>query len=326
MKRTAGWQGAGWMRPLCRLLTAISLCALASPALAAFSCSMSASDIAFGNADVTAGSAVSSSGLLTLTCTGVPNNKVIRMCVSIDGGSASDSTSRLMNGSGASQLRYQLYSDAGSTTPWGSWLSNIYGGGFTWDILGTTSTMTVMMPVHGQVLASQQTIPTGAYSSALSLFFTYNDKNNKTCPDPGKGSSTASFSASVAVTTNCSLIATNLNFGTSGTLSSNTDATSVISINCSNGAPYTVSLSAGNGGGATVTTRKMTSPDSNTIKYSIYRDSLRTLNWGNTIGTDTVSGTGTGSSQSVNVYGRVPAQTTPAPATYVDTIVVTATY
>ena len=63
-----------------------------------------------------------------------------------------------------------------------------------------------------------------------------------------------------------------------------------------------------------------------TINYSLYNNSGRTTNWGNTIGTDTVSSTGTGASQSFTVYGRVPAQTTPAPATYSDTITVTVTY
>ncbi len=48
--------------------------------------------------------------------------------------------------------------------------------------------------------------------------------------------------------------------------------------------------------------------------------------WGNTIGTDTVAGTGTGSNQSLTVYGRVPVQSTPVGATYTDTVIVTVTY
>ena len=60
--------------------------------------------------------------------------------------------------------------------------------------------------------------------------------------------------------------------------------------------------------------------------YSLYQDSARTQNWGSSIGVDTVAGTGTGLTQSVSVYGRVAAQTTPAAGTYTDTIVVTVTY
>jgi spore coat protein U-like protein len=62
------------------------------------------------------------------------------------------------------------------------------------------------------------------------------------------------------------------------------------------------------------------------INYSLFSDSGRTVNWGNTVGTDTVAATGNGSAQAYNVYGRIPAQTTPAPATYTDTITVTVTY
>ncbi|WP_280527698.1 spore coat protein U domain-containing protein [Ciceribacter thiooxidans] len=39
-----------------------------------------------------------------------------------------------------------------------------------------------------------------------------------------------------------------------------------------------------------------------------------------------MTGTGTGLTENVSVYGRVPAQSTPAPGTYTDTIVVTVTY
>jgi spore coat protein U-like protein len=65
---------------------------------------------------------------------------------------------------------------------------------------------------------------------------------------------------------------------------------------------------------------------SNTTTYSVYRNSGHSQVWGNTTGTDTQSGTGTGSSQSLTVYGRVPSQTTPPPGIYTDTIVVTVTY
>jgi spore coat protein U-like protein len=39
-----------------------------------------------------------------------------------------------------------------------------------------------------------------------------------------------------------------------------------------------------------------------------------------------VSGTGTGLTQTLTVYGRVAPQTTPKPGTYSDTIIATVTY
>ena len=108
-------------------------------------------------------------------------------------------------------------------------------------------------------------------------------------------------------------------------LTANVDGTNTVTPQCTNGTPYNVGLDAGTGTGATVAARKM-SNGAVTITYSLYSNSGRTTVWGNTIGTNTVSGTGTGNNQALTVYGRVPPQTTPAPNTYTDTIVVTVTY
>lgn len=62
------------------------------------------------------------------------------------------------------------------------------------------------------------------------------------------------------------------------------------------------------------------------VNYNLYREAGRLTNWGNTVGTDTVGGTGTGLVVNSTVYGRVPIQTPPAPGTYTDTITVTVTY
>ena len=51
----------------------------------------------------------------------------------------------------------------------------------------------------------------------------------------------------------------------------------------------------------------------NQLAYSLFRDAGRTQNWGQTIGTDTTTGTGTGANQTLTIYGRVPAQTVPPP-------------
>ena len=62
------------------------------------------------------------------------------------------------------------------------------------------------------------------------------------------------------------------------------------------------------------------------ITYGLYRDTSRTLPWGDTSGTNTLGGTGSGITQSLPVYARIPPQNTPTPGTYSDTIVVTVTY
>ena len=137
---------------------------------------------------------------------------------------------------------------------------------------------------------------------------------------------TSTFTVQATITASCTInSASTLNFGSQGVLIANVDQTSTLQVQCTNTTPYNIGLNAGTGTGATVAVRKMTSGAA-IVNYSLYSDSGRTTVWGNTVGTDTVAATGSGASQSYTVYGRVTAQTTPAPGTYTDTITVTVTY
>ncbi len=72
---------------------------------------------------------------------------------------------------------------------------------------------------------------------------------------------------------------------------------------------------------------RMQGPGSTRLNYSLLRDPARANNWGNTIATDTVAGMGTGSTQSLTVYGRLPGnQTALRQGTYSDMITATITF
>ena len=136
-----------------------------------------------------------------------------------------------------------------------------------------------------------------------------------------------SFTVQITIQASCVFIsATSLTFNAVGVIAANDDVTSTLSVQCTNTTPYNIGLSVGVGTGATVASRKMTGPAGAQVNYTLYSDTNRTTVWGQTIGTDTVSASGTGAAQSYTVYGRVPVQTTPAPGTYTDTITVTVTY
>ena len=70
----------------------------------------------------------------------------------------------------------------------------------------------------------------------------------------------------------------------------------------------------------------MTGPPAFHINYELFSDPAHTTNWGDTVGTDTVSGVGTGAVEVVNVYGRIPAAQNPAVGGYADTITATITF
>lgn len=139
--------------------------------------------------------------------------------------------------------------------------------------------------------------------------------------------STGQLRVTLAVQAECKLTSTSdLAFGTTGVIQSAVAATGTIGLQCTNTTPYSIGLNAGTGSGATVAARRMTSGSGAHITYEIYRDSARTLIWGDTVNSNTVSGTGNGAVQTVTVFGRVPVQTTPAAGTYTDTVTVTVTY
>ncbi|MBI1866762.1 MAG: spore coat U domain-containing protein [Methylocystis sp.] len=137
---------------------------------------------------------------------------------------------------------------------------------------------------------------------------------------------TSTFQSRVTIAATCVIGgASTLDFGSPGVLGSNVDQTSTIQVTCTNSTAFNIGLDKGTNG-ASVTTRLMKGSGSETIQYSLFTDSSRLLNWGNTAPTDTDNGTGSGSSQSFTVYGRIPIQTTPSPDTYTDTITVAVTY
>ena len=120
-----------------------------------------------------------------------------------------------------------------------------------------------------------------------------------------------------------------LNYTPSGSTASN--ATTTFAVVCSLGTPYSLGLNAGQGGSATVTTRKMTNltgtVGSNLLEYGLFKDSARSVNWDNTI--DGAGYLSTGLVQPYTVYGSIPAGQYSAAAalsTYTDTVLLTLTY
>lgn len=211
-------------------------------------------------------------------------------------GAGATETLRRMTGPGGATLNYQLFLDAARTTNWGNTTGNEYTG------VGTGFNQNVT--VYSQIPAGQNVVP-GTYTDTIS-------------------SATASFQVTAVVEANCAISAAPLTFGSyAGAV---LRSTTTLTINCTKNTAYNVGLNAGTAAGATVTSRKMTGPRSALLAYSLFRDSGYTQNWGNTVGKDTVAGTGNGSGQSLTVYGQLPAAQYVNPGSYADTITATITY
>jgi spore coat protein U-like protein len=142
------------------------------------------------------------------------------------------------------------------------------------------------------------------------------------------GTATATFAVTAGVNDTCGISAAPLAFGTfdpTGGLTQ--DGTTTLTVLCTSGTAYDVGLDAGAGPGATVDVRKMTDVASNTLNYSLYKSASRTTVWGNTVGSNTLAGTGTGVPQTLNVYGRILSGQDAAPVgAYIDTVTVNVNY
>jgi spore coat protein U-like protein len=143
-------------------------------------------------------------------------------------------------------------------------------------------------------------------------------------------SGTTPLSVTQTVSASCLVNAnTTVAFPTTGVIAAATNASGgTVVVQCTNTTPYNIGLDAGASAGASTTNRAMTATGGGgaTIKYGLYQDAGYTTNWGNTDGTDTLAETGTGDNQTFPVYGQEPAQTTPAPGNYADSVNVTVYY
>jgi spore coat protein U-like protein len=303
----------------------------ADPA-SAQSCNFTISGLDFGSINLAANSAFTSTATYSVSCTGTANTTV-RTCPNIDvgsGGSTSGNPRFLLNG--ATQLSFNLYQDSAHSSVWGS---NLWGfaGSYpspTIDVaLDGFGSGSASQTLFGQISAGQPTLPAGLYASSFagaqsSVAYAYSTVG--TCATIGTShATTAPFTVTATNATNCSVSASNLNFGSTGVLRAAIDATSTVTVTCTNAAAYTVALDGGLSGATNPTLRKM-SQASATITYGLYQDASRATPWGDSVGGNTVAGIGSGLAQTFTVYGRVPVQNTPAPGTYADTVVMTISY
>ncbi len=318
------------MQRLFGLLT-ILLAVASAPAAFAQSCNFSytpSSSMDFGNIDVTDNTVFDTTITLNITCTG-GNNRNVRVCPSISSGTggAISTTRYLLNG--ANQMTFNIYQDSGHGTIWGSYFWGFAPLPPTIDLrLPPAGTGTATATLYARINAGQTTLPAGTYSSAFSgshTRFAYAYRNVGNCNAIGSTNATqVPFSVTTANVASCNVTATNLDFGPVNNLSGNLDVNGSASVTCTNQLPYKVLLDDGLTGTGP-TSRRMTL-GGNHVTYGLYRDAARTLAWGDTSGVNSLSGTGSGNAQTIDIYGRVPPQTIPPAGTYSDTIVITVEY
>ncbi|MDN7847875.1 Csu type fimbrial protein [Burkholderia seminalis] len=295
-------------------------------------CTATASTVSFGSVSPITRASVAATGTVSVTCTwsAVTLTPNVLVCLNLGG----TSPRSLVNGTNA--MQYDLYLDAAHSVAWGSVYSGTTPASVTLvkPALGTSASATVT--VYGQITANQPTVPTaGNSTTTYSQTFGGNTTSINagfyllgapTCASLTASNGTFPFSATANVINDCNISATNVNFGTASVLSGALAATGSITAQCTNGDAWKIALNGG--GSGNVTARQMQrSGGGGAINYGLYTDAAHSVTWGDdTGGSAIVTGVGTGTSQAVTVYGAVPAQTTPAPGNYSDTITATISF
>ncbi|MBA4223565.1 MAG: spore coat protein u [Methylobacterium sp.] len=303
---------------------------LASPPAVAQSCSLSITPLAFGDVDVTANAQVNGTATATVSCTGSALLPV-GVCIELgpgSGGGTSAANRTLTNG--ANQLHYGLFSDAAASVPWGSggWPAggaSAVGFNLTLSASGTGSRS---VTIYGRVYSGQATAAPVTYSSSFAgtdARVRYGLLSFLLGCELLTVTQSTSFTVSANVPATCRVTTSDLNFGSVGVLATPQDAFTTLAPTCTNGTAYQIGLNGGLSGATNPTMRRMTK-GAETITYGLYRDVARSQPFGSTLGLDTLTGIGSGLAQTSHVYGRVPAQATPSPGQYADTIQAVVTY
>ncbi|MCD9031468.1 spore coat U domain-containing protein [Luteimonas sp. Y-2-2-4F] len=340
------------MRALGAALAVVGLAACAAgwprPAAAATSCTSSAAPLAFGT--VSGASPADTASTVTVSCstTAVTLLSVIRlrMCLHIGAGASGEGrhAPRQQVNQHGDRLVFQIYRDPARSLVWGhsasaeapTPLETTFE--YTVLLLGASNTLTI--PMYGRIPA-QSGLAAGSYGNAFTgthtrLDYRYNEPIIGTPPFPasctaggsGGGSITFPFSAQATVPHHCTLSsATDLAFGTvAGRVAQPVDQASTLTFACTGRTPWQVALDDGLYASGATRRMRLETGGEHYVAYELYRDPARTLRWGATPGSDTATGTGTGSAQSLTVYGRVPAVQVAPAGDYRDTVTVTVTY
>lgn len=269
-------------------------------------------------------------GSLNISCVSQTNtNYYVTVCFNIGNGQGPVMAGLRTMKKGTDTLNYQLYSNASRSQVWGSIASTNFPTPVRLDFyLAKRKTYNQTLPIYARLFGAQTASPVGSYSdSYVSPVVQITGVLSTTsgggdCSSIGTDAGAfSSFNVVATVQSNCSVAATDLDFGSASSLSAAVTTTSTIQVQCTNKVPYQVGLN--NGTHAIGTTRYMQS-GANTIAYGLYQTAAHTLVWNNT--TNLQSGTGTGQAISHTVFGLINPQPLTKAGNYGDTVQVNVSY
>lgn len=331
------------MRRLLLLLVVMLACAWGGSARAADTCAVTFTNVDFGNVSPISTSDYTATATGTLTCQFFSLNLGQLLtpnavaCVSVGLGTNSTSALPRNLGNGANRMEYNLYVD-NSYAPskiWGgasiSGAASVFNVAVSAGLLGA-GTYSTNFTVYAKIPAGT-TLPAvpvvgnnnnTIYTSSLVATYTYNTYGLINLFGCSVYSGSTSFNVNATAINNCTITTTPMAFVSTSILTGNLRSTSSLSVRCVNGSAYQIALNGGTVAGNVAGRKMKNAVTGELIGYRLSAVLDGATLWGDgNAGTSMVTGTGTGAIVPLTVYGLVPAQASPTPGDYKDTVTAT---
>jgi spore coat protein U-like protein len=309
-------------------------------------CSATLGAMNFGTIDVLANAPVYTTVDVSVSCSGFGPGETVLVCLgegwASEGGD--NNNGRYLNAGDSYNLTEVTYQDTGHTTIWGApW--DVWSNSVAKQLIVVTDASgnaSANFTGYGSIGAGHTTAPPGTYtahSTDVRVLSHVQSSPSDLCSGINISdyyTATYSFTGTLSATVNaaCNISASPLEFGSTGSfITSNIDATATITARCTNTTPYSIGVNDGTNASGSQNRMRL-GATANYVDYELYTDSARLNAWAaTTLSTSCTSGanscvlgTGTGSDQSISVYGRVPPQSAPTIGTFTDTVVITVTF
>jgi len=298
----------------------VAMCAgLAAPAQAALLCSAAIDPLVLGQVSLRDGFGNTTFGTALVSCSGGEPGGTVQTCLLIgagSGGASSGLSPRFLQGAQLDRLGYQLTQGAAASA--GGQLIDRLERDLVLDAAGAG---TVDPIIYAEITDSGTMATAGSYISQFTgpadVAFSY-----------GQGGCTQSgdvngFTVSATVKASCTVSASPMDFGLStGTINDPIDSAAILSVSCTNGAAYSIGLDDGQS--PTASGRTMTSGTGG-LSYGLFHDAGLSAPWGLAAGS-TATGSGSGMTQPLTIYGRVFGGQRATTGLYSDTVVIVIAY
>ena len=314
------------------------------------SCGITPANVTFPSVSSISPGPVYASSTFKITCTWTATDVLTGLltpnatiCLNLGAGSGNASTTATTSrqlSSGSLRVNYNLYTDAtyAPAKIWGGWTGTTTSGNgivFTMTKSGGPGSLDRFVTIYGKLEADSTlsslsvgpdnlnfTSNFGAGSAVMNYQFALLGLLGCLIPQ----TVAIPFTVSAPVINDCNINIGNLAFPQSRLLTAAVRTTSSLSVMCSKDTAYRITLGAGTYGATTTARRMRNTGTAETVDYMV-SSGLDGASWGDgTGGTVAVTGTGTGVAQAMTVYGMVPAQNTPSPGDYKDTVTATVSF